>query len=154
MSSHPDFLTVWMSPSVSSFWSANRVLLVCISGPRFVLRVILIGIWSWVSAHSCIGPQNSIRVLISCEANVRSMVVAEAPLLHVGSPLAVTSWRSVLLVTVSRWSARWSYTTPRPPYSTWCVLKSPSRRVSPCASCSAWVILGHSCILRPTILGL
>ena len=67
------------------------MLLVYISGPRFVLRVILIGIWSWVSAHSCIGPQNSIRVLILYEANVRSIVVAKAPLLYIGSPLAVTS---------------------------------------------------------------
>ena len=123
-----------ISPLVFSLSSAYRVLIASLLIFAAIFSVILIGIWSSVSAHCSIVPQYSTRSLSACEANVRSIVVLWAPRFHVTSPCCVRRWKPSRVVASRRWSPCCSYATPTPPHCGWCTLKSPSKRTFPSTS--------------------
>ena len=103
-SSQPELLIKLFSFSLFSFWSANRLLVVRLS-PGLTPSSILIGIWSFVRAHSSMGPQNITLLCSLWVTNVRSIVDSCALRRQVGSPVAVMRSSPSLPVASSRCSA-------------------------------------------------
>ena len=114
-----------------------------------MLIQIQIGMQSLIRAYLSSSLQKLILLYSSAKANVRLITLLRYPLFYIGSPLGVARWRFCATVLQSRCSPYASIVTCVPPYTRWCELRSPSRRISPSNLLIAISILGQALMQGP-----